>query len=417
MVKVVVGDENQLKLAEDRLTQSGFTAQVGLVIGKLSSPLDRGFVFDLVPTPTNDAGEPACSVVETKDDKKKGGSKSKSQVSDASTLFIDTDWVAEHARQTVKGVAEAAPILEGDWDERLLIHISYSPRRLPISHEHESTASTLSAILRYGISTHVKELRGAKAVIDGKLITNDEPCTTDTLHEVELLLPFLECDPATEACSQKNVDGLLVFGGSVCSFTYLNNKEPVSQAVADIKFDIVRSLQSRLDILCDEADQELAAEDEGTEEASQDRLSHKPVSKLALHSLRKTCHLAFPRRVFIPWLGDIYICDYLQPSETLEVIKDHCVELMSMQAPTDASTFFQPEVEAPSVISKSFWDVSVAGNSNNSSSSKSREVDDASPESSNRQLRKTVNFSFSMVAAVLILLMSILLGFVFVRKS
>ncbi|CAI0548431.1 unnamed protein product [Linum tenue] len=347
MVKVVVGDENQLKLAEDRLTQSGFTAQVGLVIGKLSSPLDRGFVFDLVPTPTNDAGEPACSVVETKDDKKKGGSKSKSQVSDASTLFIDTDWVAEHARQ----------------------------------------------------------------------ITNDEPCTTDTLHEVELLLPFLECDPATEACSQKNVDGLLVFGGSVCSFTYLNNKEPVSQAVADIKFDIVRSLQSRLDILCDEADQELAAEDEGTEEASQDRLSHKPVSKLALHSLRKTCHLAFPRRVFIPWLGDIYICDYLQPSETLEVIKDHCVELMSMQAPTDASTFFQPEVEAPSVISKSFWDVSVAGNSNNSSSSKSREVDDASPESSNRQLRKTVNFSFSMVAAVLILLMSILLGFVFVRKS
>ncbi|CAL1405921.1 unnamed protein product [Linum trigynum] len=492
MVKVVVGDENQLKLAEDRLTQSGFTAQVGLVIGKLSSPLDRGFVFDLVPTPTNDAGEPACSVVETKDDKKKGGSKSKSQVLDASTLLIDTDWVAEHARQvsrmlvggmnvvgvyvwvsdtsfknstitlcqTVKGVAEAAPILEGDWDERLLIHISYSPRRwtcrncmlsssitsssirpcdfkmgkvlssmqrfrciynfelrLPISHERESTASTLSAILRYGISTHVKELRGAKAVIDGKLITNDEPCTTDSLHEVELLFPFQECDPATEACSQKNVDGLLVFGGSVCSFTYLNNKEPVSQAVADIKFDIVRSLQSRLDILCDEADQELAAEDEGTEEASQDRLSHKPVSKLVLHSLRKTCHLAFPRRVFIPWLGDIYICDYLQPSETLEVIKDHCVELMSMQAPTDASTFFQPEVEAPSVISKSFWDVSVPGNSNNSSSSKSREADDASPESSNRQLRKTVNFSFGMVAAVLILLMSILLGFVFVRKS
>jgi len=29
----------------------------------------------------------------------------------------------------VKGVADAAPVLEGDWDERLLLHICYSPRR------------------------------------------------------------------------------------------------------------------------------------------------------------------------------------------------------------------------------------------------------------------------------------------------
>jgi hypothetical protein len=29
----------------------------------------------------------------------------------------------------VKGVAEAAPVTETDWDERLLIHICYSPRR------------------------------------------------------------------------------------------------------------------------------------------------------------------------------------------------------------------------------------------------------------------------------------------------
>lgn len=31
--------------------------------------------------------------------------------------------------QTVKGVAEAAPVSETDWDERLLVHICYSPRR------------------------------------------------------------------------------------------------------------------------------------------------------------------------------------------------------------------------------------------------------------------------------------------------
>lgn len=37
------------------------------------------------------------------------------------------------------------------------------------------------------------------------------------------------------ACSQKDVVGVLMFNGSVCSFAYLNSKEPVSQAVADIK--------------------------------------------------------------------------------------------------------------------------------------------------------------------------------------
>lgn len=73
------------------------------MIGKLSSSLDRGFVFSLIPTPPNDEGRPACSLVEpVKDDKRKGGKQSKSQgSSDSSSLVIDKDWVAEHARQVV----------------------------------------------------------------------------------------------------------------------------------------------------------------------------------------------------------------------------------------------------------------------------------------------------------------------------
>ncbi|GFY96047.1 oxidoreductase, zinc-binding dehydrogenase family protein [Actinidia rufa] len=161
MVKAVVGEESRLKSVEDRLSHSAVPSQVGLVIGKLSPISDRGLVFDLVPTPPNDAGEPACSIVDSGRDEKKKGSKGKSQT-DSSSLFIDKDWVAEHARQvsrmllggvkvlgiyiwinessfknssvilcqTVKGVAEAAPLLETDWSERLLMHISYSPRSL-----------------------------------------------------------------------------------------------------------------------------------------------------------------------------------------------------------------------------------------------------------------------------------------------
>uniref|UniRef100_A0A803MUY0 Protein odr-4 homolog n=1 Tax=Chenopodium quinoa TaxID=63459 RepID=A0A803MUY0_CHEQI len=100
MVKAVVGEETRLQLAEDRLAQSAIPAQVGLVIGKLNSKLDRGFIFDLVPTPPNDAGDPPCSIIDPLKgaaDKKKV-SKPKSSV-DSSSLSIDKEWVAEHARQ------------------------------------------------------------------------------------------------------------------------------------------------------------------------------------------------------------------------------------------------------------------------------------------------------------------------------
>uniref|UniRef100_A0A6N2MUS0 Protein odr-4 homolog n=1 Tax=Salix viminalis TaxID=40686 RepID=A0A6N2MUS0_SALVM len=490
MVKAVIGDETQLTSAEDRLSQSGLTSQVGLVIGKLSSKLDRGFIFDLVPTPSNDAGEPACSLLETaKDDNKRKGSKSKSQPAcDSSSLNIDSDWVAEHARQvsrmlvggmkvigvyvwvsdsafknstitlcqllqTVKGVAEAAPITETDWDERLLIHICYSPRRwtcrncvlssnitsrsirpcdfkmgrvlsslqafrctynfklrLPITHESASNSQTLSSILRHAISVHAKELRDAKAMIDGNLVVGEELCTTDGMHEVELLLPFTK-NSLVEASSQKDVTGVLVFGGSVCSYAYSNSKEPLMLAVADIKDDIIRSLKSRLDIICDEADEDPDPIDNDGKESRLEKLPEKPISRLVLNSLRKSCFLTFPRRVFVPWLAGTFICDYLQPSETVEVLKEHCVELMSMEAPTDPSKYLQPEVEAPSLITESFWDVTVPNHfASGSSLDKSRQVD-MSVESS-RRTNQPFNF-----AAVCFLVLAILVGLVIVRQK
>ncbi|MBA0595627.1 hypothetical protein Gorai_012490 [Gossypium raimondii] len=496
MVKAVVGEESQLQLAEDRLSRSSEPAQVGLVIGKLNSALDRGFVFDLVPTPQNDAGQPACSVLEPAKDNKKKGSKSKSQTSDSSSnLVIDKDWVAEHARQvsrmmvggikvvgiyvwaseaafknstmvlcqTVKGVAEAASTLEDDLDVRLLIHICYSPRRwtcrnctlssnitssslrpcdfkmgrvltslqtfkclynfdlrLPIYQEKTSKSETLVDVLCNGISNYVKELQGAKAVIDGNLVVNDEACTTEGLHEVELLLPFMK-DMYIEACSQKDVVGVVNFTGSLCSFSFLNSKEPISQAVADIKDDIIRSLRSRLDIICDEADEDPGPIDNGIKEAGNDLASEKPVSQLVLHSLRciscavdkKNCNLSLPRRVFVPWLAGTYICDYLQPSETLEVLKDHCVELMSMEAPNDASKILEPEEEAIRVSTRSFWDV-VIPYCSTLSSTQEKNIEITGKENSQKTSKSP---SLYFVAAVIILLLSVLVGFVFVRKS
>ncbi|XWS24016.1 hypothetical protein CRYUN_Cryun28dG0065100 [Craigia yunnanensis] len=371
-------------------------------------------------------------------------------------------WVSEAAFknsimvlcQTVKGVAEAASFLEDDLDERLLIHICYSPRRwtcrncllssnitssslrpcdfkmgrvltslqtfkclynfdlrLPTYQEKTSKSHTLSDVLHNGISIYAKELQGAKAMIDGNLVVNDETCTTDGLHEVEMLLPFMK-DMYIEACSQKDVIGIVNFTGSVCSFSFLNSKEPISQAVADIKDDIIRSLQSRLDIICDEADEDLGPTDDGIREASNDLSSGKPVSQLVLHSLRKNCNLSLPRRVFVPWLAGTFICDYIQSSETLEVLKDHCVELMSMEPPNDTSTILEPEEEALTVTTRSLWDVVVPCTSaTNSSQEKSREI--TSTESSQKTIKSSnVNF----IAAVFFLL-SVLVGYMLIRKS
>ncbi|XP_047175464.1 protein odr-4 homolog [Vigna umbellata] len=479
MAKAVIGEETRLKLAEDRLSQSALPSEVGLLIGKFSSALGRAFIFDLVPTPLNDSGEPACALIEP--DKKKGPKpKSKSEPADSSSLFIDKDWVAEHARQvsrmlvggmkvvglyvwvsdaafknstmmlcqTVKGVADAARGLEGDWDERLLLHICYSPRRwscrncslssnitssslrpcdfkmgkvltslqtykciynfnirLPILRDSESKFQTLSDVLRHVISVHTKELTGAKALIDGKLVVESESYSSDGVHEVELLLPFLN-NRSIEACSQGDVVGLLSFSGMICSFAYLNSKEPTSQAVTNIKGDIIKSLQSRLDIICDEVD---ADSGNNHDEARHEISVEKPVPQLVLLTLRKGCSLPFPRRVFAPWLAGVYVCDYLQPSETVEVFKDHCMELLSMKAPMDVSTILEPEKEVLSFKTKSFYDLAMPSNSEiHLMENKSKH--DGGGESSNSKSAKPGHIN--AVAAGLILLLSVLIGFV-----
>ncbi|XP_022980979.1 protein odr-4 homolog isoform X1 [Cucurbita maxima] len=479
MVKAVVAEESRLTIVEDRLAQSAIPSEIGLVIGRISSSLDRGFVFDLIPTPPNDAGEAACSLVGAIKDDKKKGSKGKSPAVDSSSLVIDKDWVAEHARQVrrmlpggvkvigvyvwasetavknstlmlcqaVKAVAEAAPLTVIDSEERLLVHICYSPRRwtcrnffltsnltsnslrpsdfkmgrvltslqtykciynfdmrLPVS--RASNVQRLINVIRNGISIQADVLKDAKAMIDGNLVVS-APSTLGDLHEIELLLPFLK-DTSLEACRQKEVDGIVVIRGSVCSFAYLNSKEPVSEAVTEIKGDIITSLQSRLDIICDEVDADKEAHDVH-EDANEVASEH--VSQLFLHSLRKQCNLSFPRRVFVPWLADIYICDYLQPSETTAVLKEHCTELMSMEAPMDMTTVLEPEKEALSLSAESFWDVAVPFQCAETSLEKKNRNDGTITGSTATSSSKSSGINIMM--AVFVLILAVIIGFVF----
>lgn len=70
--------------------------------------------------------------------------------------------------------------------------------------------------------------------------------------------------------------------------------------------DIIMSLQSRLDVICDEVDEDLAPTASGGEEAS----NEKPVSKLILHSLRCfSCNIYVLLFVLYEY---IYICLMVQ---------------------------------------------------------------------------------------------------------
>ncbi|KAK1430007.1 hypothetical protein QVD17_12431 [Tagetes erecta] len=480
MVNGVIGEETQLTSVEERLSRSSLalSCQVGLVIGKISKSLDKGFIFDLVPTPLNDDGDAASSILETKDDTNNNKSKSKSKSkSSSSFLSIDKDWVAEHARQvsrmlvggmkvvgiyiwvnetlfksstlvlcqTVKGVADAAPIRDFGWDERLLIHISNSPRRwtckncslssnitssslrpcdfkmgrvlstlqkfkciynfdirFPIFRENVSSSGNFAGILHEIISSHAEELKRAKALIDGNLVNEDEQYTSDGVHEVEFLIPFMQ-HTSFQAYSDEEVVGILVFTGSICSFAYLNSKEPISQALADIRGDIFSSLHSRLDVICDEFDGQMDSIAGDSGEFVNEVPTQFPIPQLQLQLLRKRCSLSFPRRVFVPWLGGTYICDYIQPSETLEVLKDHCVELMSMEAPAVTSTILEPEGQPITLSTNSFWETFPELSSsaiNNSSDDKS--------SSSGKHLEKSNNVN--IMVSLLVLILSIVIG-------
>ncbi|XP_010528644.1 PREDICTED: protein odr-4 homolog isoform X1 [Tarenaya hassleriana] len=482
MVKAVVGEETRLTSAEDRLSRSAIPSEVGLVIGKLSSALDRGFVFDLIPTPNNDTGEPACSVMDAKDNRKKSSS-SKSQSSDTSSLSIDSDWVAEHARQVsrmllggmkvvgiyvwasdssfknstmmlyqaIKGVSDAVRHLDPSLDEVLLIHICYSPRRWncrscllgssitssnlrpcdfklgrvlsslkrfrciysfnlrsPICFGGESAAQTFTDILRQQLANHAKDLRRANALVDGDMVQNDEPCNTDGEHEVELLFPFMK-DTLVEAFSGKDIAGVLCVAGSICSYAYLNAKEPISQAVADIKADIIRSLQSRLDIICDEAEENLYPNNGLDKEEA----ANAPIPKLIPSPSTKPFRLPLPRRVFVPWLSGTFLCDYLQPSESLEVLKERCIELISMENTPETSTFSEVETEAHLLISKSFWDAVSPATSDVAPNFIVERSGEGTRHEDDDQRTDKASSNPAIVVAVLVLVLSVVLGLVF----
>jgi len=479
MVKAVVGDEAHLKAFEETLASSSSSsssspppqAQVGLVVGKLSASSDRALVYALLPTPLTDAAAPACSLrAAPKSKPSKGGgrgSSSSSSSSDAS-LDFDVEWIAEHARQVSRMLLGGMSVIgaylwasEASFKatspavlsqviraisqacygsasgERLLIHISYSPRRWtcricevasaslrPCDFKYSKLLSSLQTfrctynfeirltsvqselfkkVILKAISHLTEEVQNARALVDGHLFSEDMNISTEGAHQVDFLVPFNNAVPVEE-CSLEGVAGLIRFVGSVSALAYLGPKESVSEAISDLKADIVTSLKSRLDIILDEAD-DGPATDEVEKSPSQ------KVTQVIFHELREPYSFSFPRRVLIPWLSGTYVCDYLQQSETAEDALDRCKEVIALETAVESSSVLESESAAACSTLESFW-VMVPGSHSGGQGGSSKLKDSHSVQKDDSSKRQSGG-NFNIIAALIVLLVALLAGLIF----
>lgn len=98
----------------------------------------------------------------------------------------------------------------------------------------------------------------------------------------------------------------------------------------------------------------------------------------------------------------------------MQAIKDHFVELLSMEAPEDDSTLVQPEKELPSLTATSFWDVaapSYLASDVAQIECKSRN------DPTNGDPKKSTTTNFNGVVAGIVLLIAIILGSLFYARS
>lgn len=237
--------------------------------------------------------------------------------------------------------------------------------RLPLLRDDIQNANDMKKILLKAISLLSKQLKSAKALLDGSLITKDKGSVAEGPHEIDILVPFADVI-SVQAGSCEEVVGLVTFSGTIFAQAHTFPREPLLQTVEDLKRDIIASLKSRLDILCDEAEQasiSLIPEDNS---ASDESSPLKPGNPLVSCNWSEPCSFVFPRRVLVPWLDGIFICDYLQPTETFQDLDERCKELLSMEIPPDQSANLEPEVPGATSIGTSFWGMAFKNSASSS---------------------------------------------------
>ncbi|XP_039749143.1 protein odr-4 homolog [Pararge aegeria] len=135
---------------------------------------------------------------------------------------------------------------------------------------------------------------------------------------VSLFVPFENSLP--ETVEYLECDGSIHFSGVVSSSVFMYPKATVSETIAAVKQDIIRSLASRFTMHCDALiDDNLLPEE-------------------------KVCFNEPPRRVLVP-VGSLYLCDYLFPGEAPAEALLSVKELLDLQI-TEADVVCDVETPA-----------------------------------------------------------------------
>ncbi|XP_002973942.2 protein odr-4 homolog [Selaginella moellendorffii] len=374
-MRTVVGDE-ALDGAVDSIVAAGRAVALGLLIGRLGSG-GRDFVVGLVQTPVKEDGGDAAVLLSS------SGNQSRSRSGAGSmALSIDAEWVAEHARQIsrmllgglgVVGLYCLAPdsafkqstailcqvsnavaaVTSISAQERFVLQISTSPRRLackvctvepngssslkPCEWKLAKISTNLQSLTcTYSFDASIPVRSAAQAdtfknkllswtASEIKVIQSAEVLINNELQEgenysgdVQLLLPFNNKE-VVEGDNPAIVTGNVNVKGSVDARAYGFPREPASMAIDAIKEDIIASLRNRIDILCEEAEQQSAEQ--------------APLSLLS-HCGQDRAEFILPRRVLLPW-NELLICDYLLPSETDKEIRERYTYLFGQELPGD----------------------------------------------------------------------------------
>eukprot|EP00850_Spirogloea_muscicola_P017797 SM000156S02153 [mRNA] locus=s156:233605:237381:+ [translate_table: standard] len=303
--------------------------------------------------------------------------------------------------QAVKGVAAATGSLLGASMDPLLLHICSSPKKytlrrctldapfasslkpselkfgktlsqlhafvtehavhinLPIMEgSRQEQAPALRAAAEAAIQREQSSLASAVALVDGTLAVPDSSLgvgnTSNPPQEVGMLMPLPQT-ASTEGGDGRQVLGVLSIEGVVHARAYASSRDTLQRALADLKADIITSLRSRLDLLCDEA--EAAAEEEEEEHTaapdSQSLLGESQPQTTSLllgtHFAKVSCMWQMPRRVLAVWKDGALVCDYLLQDETLEHARERWAAMLALQ-PGELglpSAILEPEEVAP----------------------------------------------------------------------
>ncbi|KAK2143606.1 hypothetical protein LSH36_826g00020 [Paralvinella palmiformis] len=313
---------------------------IGVIIGQITE--QRDYILHLATTPKMEHDDPD------------GFKVTKEETLDT----VDESWIVTHAKQVTRmlpggldilGIFASAPpdvmkniqaklrqsaARPADWKyqrfadkmHRLETKLSVNCF-IPVS--NTSLSQSLQKQILHGIKPFCNKIQNSIATIDNQIAVGDEmlvPVQSGTgkkgrkhqeeqtgknfqVQLFEVMNPIKKEDlgpPQLVKCGAK-----LSINGTVICVAFVHSKATKAEAIKALKVDVLRSLVSRCQLLCEDFLQ--------TEEEQDTKVLYET-----------------PLRVFAP-LGDstVQLCDYMFPDETNNDVVDRFKELLNVTVPED----------------------------------------------------------------------------------